>query len=261
MTLAGNENNHPGYLRTAHSDKVQGAAAAEFVYGTLGLRKAATIHDGSIYADSLQQVFVDKFKELGGEITAQESVSPDQVDMSGVLTSIAAGSPEFIYHPIFIAAGTQLILQARSTPGLENVVQMGADGMFSPDVMEGSGPAVEGVYVSSPDFSQFGPDYEAKFVPAYEAKFGSKPVSIFHAHAYDALNLVAACIEKVAVGDKDGGDLLIGRQALRDCMYSTKDFSGLTGNLTCTSTGDCADPNIAVYQYSEGQYPPVKVWP
>jgi len=261
LTLAGNENNHPGYLRTAHSDKVQGAAAAEFVYEKLGLRKAATIHDGSIYADSLQQVFVDKFKELGGTITAQESVSPDQVDMSGVLTSIAAGSPEFIYHPIFIAAGTQLILQARSTPGLENVVQMGADGMFSPDVMEGAGPAVEGVFVSSPDFTKFGPDYEAKFVPAYEAKFGSKPVSIFHAHAYDALNLVAACIEKVAVGSKDGGDLLIGRQALRDCMYATKDFSGLTGNLTCTPTGDCADPNIAVYQYHEGQYPPEKVWP
>jgi branched-chain amino acid transport system substrate-binding protein len=261
LTLAGNENNHPGYLRTAHSDKVQGAAAAKFVYETLGLRKAATIHDGSIYADSLQQVFVDTFKELGGTITAQESVSPDQVDMSGVLTSIAAGSPEFIYHPIFIAAGTQLILQARSTPGLENVVQMGADGMFSPDVMEGAGPAVEGVYVSSPDFSQFGPDYATKFVPAYEAKFGSKPVSIFHAHAYDALNMVAACIEKVAVGSKDGGDLLIGRQALRDCMYATKDFKGLTGNLTCTPTGDCADPKIAVYQYHTGEYPPTKVWP
>jgi branched-chain amino acid transport system substrate-binding protein len=71
LTLEGNENQHPGYLRTAHSDKVQGAAAAHFVYEKLGLRKAATIHDGSIYADSLQQVFVDTFKELGGTITAQ----------------------------------------------------------------------------------------------------------------------------------------------------------------------------------------------
>jgi branched-chain amino acid transport system substrate-binding protein len=138
---------------------------------------------------------------------------------------------------------------------------MGADGMFSTDVMEGSGPAVEGVYVSSPDFSQYGSEYTSNFLPAYEAKFGSVPVSIFHAHAYDALNMVAACIEKVAVGDKEGGDLLIGRQALRDCMYSTKDFKGLTGNLTCTPTGDCADPKIAVYEYHEGQYPPVKVWP
>ena len=96
LTIAGNENNHPGYLRTAHSDVVQGAAAAKFAWEKLGVKKAATIHDGSIYADSLQQVFVDEFKKLGGEITAQESVSPDQTDMSGVLTSIAAGGPELI---------------------------------------------------------------------------------------------------------------------------------------------------------------------
>jgi len=261
LTLAGNENQHPGYLRTAHSDKVQGAAAARFVYEELGLTKAATIHDGSIYAEQLQQVFADTFKELGGTITAQESVSPDQTDMSGVLTSIASGAPEFIYHPIFIAAGTQLILQARQTPGLENVIQMGADGMFSPDVMNGAGEAVEGVYVSSPDFTAFGTDYNEKFLPAYEAKFGSVPVSIFHAHAYDAFNMLYACIEEVAQGDKDGGEVLIGRQALRDCMYATKDFKGLTGNLTCTPTGDCADPKIAVYMYHTGQYPPEKVWP
>ncbi len=261
LTLAGNENNHPGYLRTAHSDKVQGSAAAKFVYEKLGLRKAATIHDGSIYAEQLQQVFADTFKELGGTITAQESVSPDQTDMSGVLTSIAATSPEFIYHPIFIQAGTQLILQARQTPGLENVIQMGADGMFSPDVMEGAGEAVEGVYVSSPDFTQFGSDYNDKFLPAYREKFGSEPLSIFHAHAYDAFNMLYACIEKVAKGDKNGGTIIIGRQELRDCMYATKDFKGLTGNLTCTETGDCADPKIAVYQYHTGEYPPEKVWP
>jgi branched-chain amino acid transport system substrate-binding protein len=260
LTMEGNENNYPGYLRTAHNDKVQGAAAAKFAYESLGVRTAATIHDGSIYAESLQQVFADEFVKLGGTITAQESVAPDQVDMSGVLTSIASGAPEFIYHPIFIAAGTQLILQARQTPGLENVKQMGADGMFSPDVMKGAGDAVEGVYVSSPDFTQFGPDYAAKFLPAYEAKFGSAPVSIFHAHAYDAMNMVLACVEKVTVKDSDG-TLHIPRQGLRDCMYATKDFKGLTGNLTCTPTGDCADPKIAAYQYHAGEYPPEKVWP
>lgn len=260
LTLKGNENNHPGYLRTAHSDSVQGAAAAKFAYESLGVKTAATIHDGSIYAEQLQQVFADSFKELGGTITAQESVSPDQIDMSGVLTSIAAGAPEFIYHPIFIKAGTQIILQARQTPGLENVLLMGADGMFSPDVMEGSGEAVEGVFVSSPDTSKFGPDYEAKFKPAYMAKFGSEPLSIFHAHSYDAMNMILTCVEKVAVQDEDG-TLHIGRQALRDCLFATENFTGLTGNLTCTDTGDCADPKIAVYEYHTGEYPPEKIWP
>jgi branched-chain amino acid transport system substrate-binding protein len=266
LTLAGNENQHPGYLRTAHSDAVQGKAAAQFVYEKMGLRKAATIHDGSIYAEQLQQVFADEFVKLGGTITAQESVDPNQTDMAGVLTSIASTGPEFIYHPIFIQAGTQIVRQARETPGLENVYLMGADGMFSPDVVEGAGDAVEGVFVSSPDFTAFGAKYNDSFLPAYQAKYGSAPLSIFHAHAYDAMNMVLACIEKVTVKDEDG-TLHIGRQALRDCMYATKDFQGLTGNLTCSATGDCADPKIAVYEYHAGDptdpavYPPGKIWP
>lgn len=260
LTLPGNENQHPGYLRTAHSDSVQGTAAAQFAYEKMGFRKAATIHDGSIYAEQLQQVFADEFVRLGGTITAQESVDPTQTDMAGVLTSIAAGAPEFIYHPIFIQAGSQIVRQARETPGLESVYLMGADGMFSPDVVEGSGDAVEGVFVSSPDFTKFGADYEAKFLPAYQEKYGSAPLSIFHAHAYDAMNMVLTCVEKVAVKDADG-TLHIGRQAMRDCMYAIKDFQGLTGNLTCSATGDCADPKIAVYEYHAGEYPPTKVWP
>ena len=58
--------------------------------------------------------------------------------------------------------------------------------------------------------------------------------------------MLYACIEQVAQGDKNGRTVLIPRQALRDCMYATKDFKGLTGNLTCTPTGDCADPKITV---------------
>lgn len=260
LTLKGNENNWPGYLRTAHSDSIQGKAAAQFAWDFLKVTKAATIHDGSIYAQQLQQVFADNFVKLGGTITAQESVDPNQTDMAGVLTSIAAGAPELIYHPIFVQAGTQIIRQARTTPGLEKVYLMGADGMFSTDVMKGAGDSVEGVFVSSPDTSAYGPDYAAKFLPEYKAKFGSDPISIFHAHAFDAMNMIFACVEKVTVQDKDG-TLHIGRQALRDCMYATKDFKGLTGNLSCTPTGDCANPVIAVYEYHAGQFPPLKVWP
>lgn len=260
LTEAGNANNYPGYLRTAHNDEVQGAAAARFATEFLKVTKAATIHDGSIYADKLQQVFAEEFKKLGGTITAQEAVAPDQTDMGPVLTKIASDSPELIYFPIFMPAGGFIIRQAKETAGLENTKLMGADGLFSPDVVKGAGASVEGFMVSSPDTSKFGSDYQAKFIPEYKAKFGSEPISIFHAHAYDAMNMIFAAIEKVAVKDADG-TLHIPRQALRDAMYATKDFKGLTGNLTCTATGDCADPQIAVYEYHADTYPPVKIWP
>ena len=256
LTEAGNANNYPGYLRTAHNDKIQGAVAAQYAFNELKVKKAATIHDGSLYADKLQQVFAEEFKKLGGTITAQTAVDPNQADMSSVLADIASGKPELIYLPIFQPAGPLIIQQARQNADLKDAYLMGADGLFSPDVPKGAGDFVEGFRVSSPLVT--GSAYDA-FVAKYKTKFGKDPISIFHAHAYDAFMMIKAAIEKVAVVDKDG-TIHIGRQALRDAMYATKDYKGLTGTLTCSPTGDCANPVIGVYEYHKGEYPPKLIW-
>lgn len=235
-----------GYLRTAHNDEVQGAVAAEFAYNRLGVRKVATIHDGSLYAQGLVTVFTKRFTELGGTIVGAQAVQPTDTDMSTILIDFAAAQPEMIYYPIFVAAGGFVTAQARETPGLETVALMGADGMFSPDFLSAAGSAAEGMYHSSPDFSAFGSGY-ADFLAKHMAAYGENPLSAFHAHAYDATNIIFAAIEKVAVQDADG-TLHIPRGALRAAMFATSGFQGLTGTLTCTPTGDCGDPVIAVYQ-------------
>ena len=208
----------------------------------------------------MQEVFAEEFQKLGGTITAQEAVDPNATDFKSALTSIAATGPEIIYYPIFIKAGSLITRQVKEVPGLETTILMGADGMFSPDVVEGAGEAVEGLYVSSPDLAAFAEAYAANFLPKYKELFGTDPISIFHAHAYDAAMMIFAAIEQVAVQDADG-TLHIPRQALRDALYATVDFPGLTGSLTCSPTGDCADPVIAAYQYHVGEYPPERVWP
>lgn len=236
----------PGYLRTAHNDKVQGRVAAEFAFNELGLKKAATIHDGSPYAEGLAQVFAASFTELGGEVVAQEAVGPDDTDMRPVLTRIASQGPEIIYYPIFTKAGGFVTRQAKEISGLENTRLMGADGIFSADFLAAAGSAAQGMYLSSPDFSAFGSGYQA-FLQKHEQKYGGAPLSAFHAHAYDATNMIFAAIEKVAVQGEDG-TIWIGRQALRDALFATENFTGLTGTLTCDENGDCADPKIAVYE-------------
>jgi len=258
LTEAGNPNNYPGYLRTSWSDKVQGATAAQFAWEYLGITTAATIRDGSGYADYLRQAFADEFTNLGGTITAQKIIDPGQTDMSAMLTSIAAGAPELLYFPVFMPAGGYIISQARHTAGLESAYLMGADSLYTLDVVTATGGDVEGFMATCPDFTKFGAAYTNTFLPAYRAKFG-EPTSAFHAHAYDAFMLIKAAIQQVAVVDLDG-TIQIGRQALRDAMYGTVNFAGLTGNLTCSATGDCADPHIAVYEYHTGQFPPEYIW-
>jgi branched-chain amino acid transport system substrate-binding protein len=252
-----------GYLRTAHNDKVQGAVAAKFAFEQLKVKKAATIHDGSPYAEQLQAVFADEFKKLGGQITAQEAIGPTDTDMRPVLTKIAAGKPEMIYYPIFVAAGGHVTTQARQISGLENVKLMSADGTYAVDFIKAAGDAAIGVYHSSPDFTAFAGGY-ADFKAKHKAKYGEDPLSAFHAHAYDAANIIFAAIDKVAVKGPDGA-LYIPQQKLRDALYATKDHQGLTGKITCDKNGDCADPKIAVYQNSAenvkaGETPKTPIW-
>jgi len=264
LTAPDRDATYAGYARTAHSDAFQGRAVAEFVFNELKLTKAATIHDGSAYAEALQQVFTDEFKALGGEVVIQEAVSKGQTDMKPVLTKVAAANPEVIYDPVFVAEGGFLWAQHTEVPGLEDVVMIGSDGMFTSDFVKAAGSAAEGGYLSSPNFSAFQAGYAA-FVTKYEAKVGKKPISAFHAHSYDAANILFAAIEKVAVKGSDG-TLYIPKKALRDAIFATKDHQGITGVLSCSASGDCGAPLIAMYQISSretgGEWPPeAPVWP
>ena len=56
-SLTAEETHEPFYARTAHNDEIQGAAMAQFVCEELQLTSAATIDDGSPYADQLANVF------------------------------------------------------------------------------------------------------------------------------------------------------------------------------------------------------------
>jgi len=125
---------YAGYTRTAHSDAFQGKAVAEFAYNFLKVTKAATLHDGSAYAQALQQVFADEFVKLGGTIVAQEAVAKDATDMKPVLTTIAAAGPELLYYPVFVAVGGFVTAQIRDVAGLEDVKIIGSDGIFTADL-------------------------------------------------------------------------------------------------------------------------------
>lgn len=249
---------NPGYLRTAHNDEVQGQAMADFAYDELGLRTAAAIHDGDPYTEGLASVFSDAFQAKGGEIVEFTAINKGDTDMRPVLTSVAAaGPPEFLYYPDFTAECAFLTQQAREVAGLENTVLAAADGCFSQDAAEAIGAAGEGMYFSGPDLSFSGDTYN-RFLAAYQEKYGSEPLSVFHAHAFDATNMILDCIEQVGITEDDG-TLHVGRQALRDCLYATSGFQGITGTLTCDQYGDCADPKISVSQLQNGEY--VRIWP
>jgi branched-chain amino acid transport system substrate-binding protein len=241
---------NPFYFRTAHNDKIQGAAVAQFAFGQLGSATAATVHDGSPYAEGLADAFAETFAGLGGEVLERDAIQVGDTDFSGLLSTLAGNPPDFLFFPIFVAEGALLAQQAKTAlPG--TTVLAGADGLWSADFYTAVG---DGVYLSGPDVSALAGDtgtYNNVLLPEYAARYGSEPLSAFHAHAWDAANIVLKAIEDVAI-DQDG-TLYIPRTALRDAIGATSGFPGITGTLTCNADGDCQpSATIAVFQVANG---------
>jgi branched-chain amino acid transport system substrate-binding protein len=244
------------FFRTAYNDEVQGAAVAQFACEELGVTTAATIHDGSPYAEQLQQVFADDFAEVcDGEVTAQEAINVGDTDFRPVLTSIAADSPELLFYPIFSPEGPLITQQAQEIAGLEDTIHMGADGLKDQGFVEAAGDLAQeiGMYFSGPDLN-FGGAYEDEFLPAYQELSGEEgPIAPYHAHGYDAANIIFDAIEAVAV-EGDDGTIYVPKDALRQYVADLSGFAGLTGELTCDENGDCGSEFVSIAQLEDGQF-------
>ncbi len=252
----------PGFFRTIYNNLLEGAVAARFVYEELGAQTMATIHDGSNYASDLVNATIENFEGFGGEITFSGAVNVGDTDMSAILTEIATNPPDVLFFPIFQPEGDFLVAQAKYIPGLEDTVMMTADALLVEGFPIDSGEAALGVMLTGPAVT--GEDYDA-FLELWDERFGTAPPSGFHAHAFDATNMLLDILEDIAVHGEDGS-VQIGRQALRDAFAAVEDYEGLTGLLTCSPTGDCgAVESMVVFEITEaevfdGKWPPTILW-
>jgi len=251
LTSVGGEpgpDRQPGFLRTAQNDALAGRAAATFVFQQLAVRKAATINDGDPYTRGLTDTFEQVFTELGGEVVLAAAVNKGDTNMQPVLTAVARSGTELLFFPVFRPEGDYLVLQAGEVEGLGNVTLMSAEGLYFDAFIEVVGEAGIGLYLVIPTLPK-GPAPDA-FVSRYETKYGEEPATSYYAHTYDAANVLLNAIEAVAVGEEDG-TLHIGRQALRDALYATSGYQGLTGSLTCDEYGDCGVARFQVMRLDD----------
>ncbi len=252
LTAPDRKPEYDGYMRTIYSDADQGKNDAEWFFNELKCKTLATIHDGSPYASQLAKAASNRFKELGGEVVAEEAVTPTDVDMRPVLTGIGTKKPCVLYFPIFVAASAQIIRQVPEVADLKDTNIIAGSAVMAPGLLEAAGDAAKGIRMTNVDISPeaMGDKYP-DFVKKYTEKYGEGPINAFHAQAYDAGVIVAKAIEKVAKKD-DQGNTYIGRKALRDELFATKGYEGISGPINCNATGQCGAFNFAVYEFTDG---------
>ncbi|MFW5635134.1 MAG: branched-chain amino acid ABC transporter substrate-binding protein [Thermodesulfobacteriota bacterium] len=248
--IAGKPASHwqPGYFRTAANEESAGKAAAIFAYQRLGVRKAATIHDGDIYTRGLTEGFENAFQEMGGEIVLSAAVNKGDTEMQPVLTAVLDAGAGLLFFPLFQPEGNHLLFTARTTPGLDDIFLMSDGALIESSFIESVGEAGIGMYFVGPA----SPEGSAadSLAMVYVSKFGTRPGASYFHNAYDAADLLMTAIEAVAVPGPDGR-LHIGRQALRDRLYAVDDFEGVTGVLDCDRFGDCALPVFDVLRLDD----------
>lgn len=264
--LAGPQSGRPFYARVARSAVATAVAAAQFACRELAAQSAATLHDGSSASSALEGAFVDAFEsECQGTVTARREVAPgeDLGPVLGEITTSADGSPpELLFNALVSAQAPDAMQQASSTAGLEEIILVGVrdgpDGRSGPYPIDDVVTSLDGVYLSGVDRILSGDFYESIFLVEYAAVSASdQPLAASHAQAYDAVNLLLDAVEAVAV--EEDGTLYVPRAALREALLGTSSYQGLSGELRCRPSGECATVSAVVWVLTQGKLE--RAWP
>lgn len=240
--LADQALHNQAFLRTLYDDRHEGEAAARFAYLELGMRRAITIGDGTIETGDVIAAFASSFQQLGGEIVAAETVVSGETNFRTQLGDIAEAAPDIIFAPLLPDDAVTLTVQKAGTAAAD-IPLLGGRHYHNSEFVQQAGTASDGVYAVSPYVTSNG---VADLAAAYEQTYQEPPASQHYLFAYDAAQLILTAIAE-ASHTEAGATLIIGRQALRDALYDTTMYDGLTGSITCSAYGDCSAPSLAVY--------------
>jgi branched-chain amino acid transport system substrate-binding protein len=241
----------PGFFRTIYNDKAQGKSVAEFVFKVLGLRTMSTLHDGQPYSKELQAVACENFEKLGGDCLGQIEIQSG-TDLSAKMLWLSKLHTEALYFPVYSVDGSAILEQVQKNNITSALIS--SDGLLSSEFAQQNYDLSQGMYLSGP-----APVPESQdFVDKYHAAYGEDPIASYHLLAYDAALMLFAAIEQAATpSSSTDSTLMIPRQTLRDMILRMRGVPGLSGTITCSALGDCAEPKIEMFQIQKGNFVPI----
>jgi branched-chain amino acid transport system substrate-binding protein len=220
-------------FRVCFIDPFQGTVMAKFALNTLLAKRVALLTDvKQDYSQGLAQYFKEYFTSHGGQITSEKSYSSGDKDFRAQLTAIKADKPDAIFVPGYYTEVGLIARQARSL-GIKAPL-LGGDGWDSPELVPIGGSALEGDYFSNHFSTQNGAAVVQDFIKKYQAKYGAMPDAMA-ALGYDSAMILADAIKRA--GTTEGAKL-------RDAIAATKNYQGVTGEITLDSNRNASKPAV-----------------
>ncbi|MBM3684522.1 MAG: DUF4239 domain-containing protein [Actinobacteria bacterium] len=238
----------PYYFRVAWNDVVQGTVTANFATSRGWTTVTAVALEGESYSTQLATVFAETIRRRGG--TATVITRPAGETDAALAARIAATGPQLVFLPVVSPSCEPIARAVRDRPTLRELPLLVGEACSEPTLLTALGADLGELYASGPDFSFYDDNefYATAFLDAYRRNTGRDPITDFHAHAFDATQLLFDAIRRSAVPTADGG-LLIDRAQVRTELLRVSGYPGISGVLGCTLEGDCAqNVRMAVYR-------------
>lgn len=218
-------------FRACFISSTEGEAIAKFAANKLKAKTAAIIlDDKNDYAVVLAGFFSDSFKRMGGKIVIAQKYAANDQDVSAQLLAIKAAKPDIIFAPGFYTTAP-LVARAVKRFAIKTTL-IGSDGWDSPDLLANGAEPFAGVYFANHFWVGSNEPRVQKFVTDYRTKYNVPP-DAGAATAYDAARLLFDAFKRAKSADKS---------AVRDALAATKDFPGVTGNITIDANRNAQVP-------------------
>ena len=236
------------FFRLTTTDDLQGAAAADYVFGKLHLLRAAAVSDHEAYGQGLVDAFTARFTRLGGTVTGRLDLDPAKPDAAAFLSQAKnAGAQALYYGGSTLGGGCLLRAQMKTVfPAADATPFFGADGIaLDPACVAAAGDNVPGIYATVPIVDASTLAAAAPTIRAFKGAFGSTsdygPYTIV---AYDATAVLYAAIDRAI---RAAGSQPPNRASVLSELAGTTGLAGATGTLGFDAMGDTTNRVVSIF--------------
>jgi branched-chain amino acid transport system substrate-binding protein len=210
------ETNIPWVVRAIPDDRQSSYALVDQMFTKDGYKRVAVIRTNSRYGRVGTMHFNRTSTRIGYPIIIEERFSDLDTTFIPQLERIKKINPD----AILIwgnAKESGLIVKEIRELGMKQPI-FGSDRMVNPEFLKAVGKYAEGV-VTTCQYNPASNDPKLKkFQADFKERFGDEP-NVFAAHAYDAINMIMAAMNKVGLN----------RVLIRDVLTDNKTFQGYQG--------------------------------
>ena len=227
------------YTRVIPADDLQGAVGAAWAKA-LNAQTAYVIDDTELYGKGIADVFVATAPKVGIRIVGRDGIDGKAADYRAVATKIRAANPDVIYYGGITQNNAGKLIKDIRGAGI-NKHFIGPDGIQEKAFIDDAGEDAEGVWST---FGGIPPSAYQGDLLAWKQRYhdfaGGEPEP-YAIYGYEAAKVALDAIARAGVKD---------RNAVRDQVFATQNYTGLLGTWSFDPNGDTTNTTMSVSRVS-----------